>query len=274
MAYRPARNHPIVKAGEADAGNRPIGHRGSKRDPSASDVGPMSSIATPASSASLAAVPPATPPPIGSSAARAGQPGAADPSGAAAVASAGSPTITPAHMAVIAEARRGARKITRAATVASISGWTMAFFGAITLVSGLFSLRALLLGIALSAVAWVEIRGAKRLRVFDLRAPLHLAMNQVGLVAAITVYAGWGILEAMSGPGLYADQIAAGGDVAEMLEPYQDLARSLTITIGVAFIVASFFAQGAAALYYRSRRSHIERFLRSTPDWVVAMLRA
>ena len=82
--------------------------------------------------------------------------------------------ISAGQLQSIANARRQARKISRAAGVAAFSGWAMAFFAAISIISGLFSLPALALGLGLSVVAVVELKGSKRLRAFDLAAPCEV----------------------------------------------------------------------------------------------------
>ncbi len=57
--------------------------------------------------------------------------------------------ISAGQLQLIANARRQARKINRAAGVATFSGWTMVVFAAVSVISGLFSLPALLLGLGL-----------------------------------------------------------------------------------------------------------------------------
>ena len=70
--------------------------------------------------------------------------------------------LTAEQMQTIQLARTNGRKVTRAARVATFSGWTMATFAAITLLSGLFSLPALLLGIGMAIVAKIELSARER----------------------------------------------------------------------------------------------------------------
>ncbi len=181
--------------------------------------------------------------------------------------------ISPEQLHAIAIARRRGRKISRAAGVAAFSGWTLAFFGAVSLLSGLFSLPAFLLGLGLCAVAFVELRGAKGLRAIDLAAPRRLALNQLGLVVVVTAYAGWNIVQALVGPGPYDVHLAAGGPIAETLAPIDRLTRLLTVSFYAALIGGSVIAQGCASVYYFSRRGHMRAYLQSTPKWVVETLR-
>jgi len=182
--------------------------------------------------------------------------------------------ISPEQLQAITIARHQARKISRAAVVAAISGWSMAVFGTISLLAGLFSLPSFLLGIGLVVVAWVELRGARALRAVDLNAPRSLALNQLGVLVLVTAYAGWGVVTALVGPGPYDEQIAAGGAIADSLAPIDQLTRIVTVAIYAAVIAGSVLAQGCAAAYYFTRRRHMTSYLRSTPKWVIETLRA
>lgn len=196
---------------------------------------------------------------------------------AAATARAGSQhcgAISAGQLQSIANARRQARKISRAAGVAAFNGWTMVLFAAVSIISGLFGLPALVLGVGLSVIAVVELKGSKRLRVFDLAAPRWLALNQIGLAAIVSLYAAWGIAQALIGPGPYDEHIAAGGKLAETLAPIDRLTRLVSVGFYAALIVGSIIAQGCTAVYYLTRRRHVLAFLRSTPEWIIETLRA
>ena len=180
--------------------------------------------------------------------------------------------ISPGQLQAITIARHQGRKISRAAMVASISGWTMAVFGAISLLGGLFSVPSFLLGVGLCVVAFVELRGAARLRALDLAAPRALALNQLGLLVVVIVYATWGMVTAMFGPGPYDEQLAAGGSIARSLAPIDTMTRVITVAFYAAVIGGSVVAQGCAAAYYFSRRRHMTAYLERTPKWVVETL--
>ncbi len=182
--------------------------------------------------------------------------------------------ISPEQLQAITVARHQGRRISRAAMVASISGWTMAFFGAISLLVGLFSVPSFLLGLGLSVVAFVELRGARGLRALDLAAPRSLALNQLGLLLVVIAYAGWCIVNALVGPGAYDEQLAAGGPLAKTLAPIDHLTRAITVAFYAAVIGGSLVAQACASAYYFSRRNHMLAYLKSTPKWVIETLRA
>lgn len=181
--------------------------------------------------------------------------------------------LTTAQVEAIAHARRRGRKITRAAGVAAVSGWTMAVFAFITLLTGLFSIVSLLLGAGLGVVAYFELRGSRKLRDLDLTAPVHLGFNQIALGVLIILYCSWGVLQALVGPSPYDSYLAAGGDTARMIEPIDQLNRAIMSGFYAVLLCVSVVAQGCTALYYFTRRRHMIAYLRETPDWVVEMLR-
>jgi len=177
-------------------------------------------------------------------------------------------------MHALQAARRDGRKITRAAGVAAFSGWTMATFAAITLLSGLFSLPALLLGIGMAIAAKVELSGARGLRRMDPAAPRRLGLNQLAFGMMLAAYGGWGAIAAVIGPGPYDEQMAGGGQVAEMLEPVAALHKLVTVCVYGGLAAGGLVGTWGAALYYFTRRGHVLAYLRRTPPWVVETLRA
>src|SRR5437868_10327370 len=90
--------------------------------------------------------------------------------------------LSPEHIQALADGRLRAKKLRRAASVATMSGWTMAFFAFCTLVCVLFGdFVSLVMGVGLGVVAYNELRGGAMLRRFDLRGPKLLGYNQFGL---------------------------------------------------------------------------------------------
>jgi hypothetical protein len=165
------------------------------------------------------------------------------------------------------------RRIRRAAAVATVSGWTLMTFAALTLLTGLFSLPAFLLGLGMAVVAWTELSGSKAMRHLDISAPYQLAVNQLVLAAMLCAYSGWGIFAALTSPSRYAEQMAAGGEVARMLEPIDNLHTTISVIVYVTMIVIAIAACGSTALYYFTRRGHMEQHLSRTPTWVVEAMR-
>jgi hypothetical protein len=183
------------------------------------------------------------------------------------------PAVSEEQLRALAWARQQSRRISRAALVAGISGWTLAVFSLLTLLGGLFSLPSLLLGVGLAAVAYRELRGSKGLRAMDPAAPGRLGVNQLVLGAMILAYAAWGMAQALTAASPYESYLQAGGPVAESLAPIDRLHRMVTFAFYAAVICVSVVAQGSLAAYYFTRRRHVLDFLRETPAWIVDMLR-
>src|SRR5687768_203951 len=89
------------------------------------------------------------------------RPAAAAPVAAVAAAP---PGLSPEQMKQISDARLRSAKIRKGVSVAMFDGWTVGIFGGLTLLGGLFSIVAVALGAGMLAVAYVELRGAKRMR--------------------------------------------------------------------------------------------------------------
>jgi hypothetical protein len=183
------------------------------------------------------------------------------------------PGLSAEQLQVIAAARLKARKITRAALVAAFSGWSMACFAFLTILGGLFSLPELALGLGLAVVAWVELRGSKQLKAFDLTAPRRLGFNQVALATLLFFYGSWGLYQALVAPSPYEPYLEGGGQMAELLEPIDRLNRMVMVIVYAVVLVVGVTAPLCASAYYFTRRGHIMRYVASTPKWVVETIR-
>ena len=177
------------------------------------------------------------------------------------------------HRRELADARDRARTIRKAARVAGFNGWTT---GAAAACSAMFlvfdrSPIAIAVTIVLAIITFNEFRGRKRLLNFDPTAATMLGWNQLGLLAMITVYCLW----SLTGMAGQADAMRAE------LKNYSDLDAALGTaggfegmikTISYAFyggiIALSVLFQGGNALYYFTRRRHVEDFIAETPQWV------
>ncbi len=195
------------------------------------------------------------------------------PEAAPAPAAGTNPALSREQLEAIAAARHRGRKISRAAGVAAFSGWTMAVFSFFSLLGGVFSLVSLALGAGLGIVAYVELKGSKRLRRFDDVAPYHLAFNQIALAGLIALYCGWGMWQAIFGPSPYESYLAQGGQTAEMIKGIDDLNRAITSVFYGFLLLVSVIVQGGTAFYYFTRKRHLLAYLRETPDWVLDALR-
>ena len=177
--------------------------------------------------------------------------------------------LTPEHQRALAEANQRVRKVMAAGKMAAFNGWTSGIFAALTLPFALFSLTALVVGAALALVAWNEFRGRKLLLHFDGRGPRVLGWNQLGFMTLLIGYGLWGIYSALTGPNPYADQIKAMPELEQMLGPIDEMHLILAVAVYGCLIVFSAIFQGLNALYYFTRRKHLDAYLVRTPLWIV-----
>jgi len=186
---------------------------------------------------------------------------------------AASPYLSAENLRELSSARAASRKVRRAIAIASFDGWTIGVFGGLTLLFGLTDFSSIALGLGMGAVAFVELRGAGRLRRLEAGAARTLGFNQVALGTMLMLYAIWHIVAQLTGPSPYQAIKSSDAQLAHMLQPIEDLSRMVMIGIYSALIAIAFFAQGGLALFYFSRERHVQRYVTQTPAWIVTMQR-
>jgi len=175
------------------------------------------------------------------------------------------------HLAELDIAKRRAKKIRRAAKVATFGGWTTGIFAAFSLLFGLFSLTSLLLGIAFSIVAFNEFAGAKMLRRLDPRAVRRLSLNQVFFCSVLIAYSVWSIIAALHNPNPLTSQLPDSGEVMDALGPIADMETNIMLVLYGSIIPLSLIFQGGTAWYYHTRRKHLLAYTRKTPAWIIEL---
>jgi hypothetical protein len=172
-------------------------------------------------------------------------------------------------------ARQAAKKIRRAAAVATTDAWTIAIFAALSLVCGLSGdISGVLLGLAMGVVAYVEFTSASRLRRLDPSAIRRLGYNQFALAGVLIVYALWSLYAAASGGGLLAGLNVSEVGLGVNSQQVADLGPLLNDAMYGTLIVVAIFGQGSTAWYYFSRGKHLRRYVAETPPWIIEMQRA
>ena len=134
-----------------------------------------------------------------------------------------SPAVTaasPQHLAQIAQARASFKPIRRAATTATFSGWTMAIFGAITLLTSLRSFTGALVGVGMCAISYFEFVGAKAIRRLNLEAPKQLVRNQIVMAAILLIYSSISLYTTMTTPNELEQSAKNDPQVAQVLGPF------------------------------------------------------
>ena len=188
-----------------------------------------------------------------------------------------SPAVTPAspaHLEQIAAARKRGRSIQRCASVASLSGWTIAIFGALTVVTSIGSLIGMALGVGMCLLSHFEFRGAKEIRRLDPTAPKRLARNQLILGALILIYSVGSLWVALTQPSELEKSLGNEAQLNSMVGSIRDFERTAYIALYGTMIVAAVIGCGGTALYYARRKHLIETYVQETPHWILELQRA
>lgn len=181
----------------------------------------------------------------------------------------GNPELSPEQRQTLDEARERAAKVISAARVASFNAWSIGAFAAISILFGLTSPVALILGVGMGVVAYNEWQGRAGIRRLDPEAARKLGRNQVGFMLLIIAYCVWSLVHALtSAPDPEMAQLQ------ELTGVGNDLVQQLTILVYVAVIGATLIFQGLNARYYFKRVGLIETYLSETPAWVVDLQRS
>jgi hypothetical protein len=181
-------------------------------------------------------------------------------------------------------AEAAARRFAFAPKVATLNGASLLLAAAISLVLGLFDHGLLLSAAVLGVSGWFELDGGKRLRAYDPRAPLQLAINQLVLLALVVTYAGFKLVTAFNGESSLVAELAQHPELGAMLEQVDDpnvkqalesmseMYRWGVVAVYAGLIGVAGIIQGGVAGYYLSRRKYLNAFLESTPDWVIEFM--
>lgn len=175
--------------------------------------------------------------------------------------------LTPEQLALIAQATLRSKKLHRTQFVAALDTGFTACCALTTLLCGIFSLTALLLGLSLSLTALNGYRGLRLLKRWDLRAPRILAYNQLLLAGIVTLYALFCIYDASIHPP-FAATTNTDPELSSLLQPYEHLTTRLVQGFYLAVIVGTLLTQGLTALYYWSRQKPLRTYLTETPEWI------
>ncbi len=166
------------------------------------------------------------------------------------------------------------RKIRRAALVAAFNGWSIAACAALSLLLGvaLMTVAGAIVGVviaaALGAFSYFEFVGRKRLLNLDPQACALLGWNQVAFMSVIVIYCVVSLVNVYRHPEFtmeYPEDLKQSisradwdlaGDV--MFKPYW---AAIWKTTYYSVIVATVLAQGGNAIYYFTRRRHVNALL-------------
>ena len=193
-------------------------------------------------------------------------------------ASAAASPLTDDHYALIRQATRDRKAVKSAARTALFSAATTLFIGVSALPFALIwpSLSSLVIVAGVCVIGGVELMGSRRMRQADPRAPAMLAENQLAFLGLIVLYC---IFQALTFSTDAAKAAALSPEVRAQLAAMPEMASAIdkqvelwapVLTYGFYALVAvlSIACQGGMALYYFTRRRHIEAFNAKTPEWI------
>jgi hypothetical protein len=166
------------------------------------------------------------------------------------------------------------KPLRRLAGYASFEGWSLAIFGALTLVCGGYgSASGVMVSIALLTTGIFEIRAAGQLRRLNPSAINRLVGNELVVAAALIAYAMINLYLSRHGGGTPSQIEQMIGQAGGSTIDIGDQLTSAVELFYLAVIVFALLFQGGTALIYLSRRPHLKRYLEQTPDWIQQMQR-
>ncbi|RPI60832.1 MAG: hypothetical protein EHM48_06605 [Planctomycetaceae bacterium] len=195
------------------------------------------------------------------------------------------PTVPPlgeSEFAAIRHATDRYQPLRRAARVAKSSSIITLFIGitAIPLVLFWPSWDSALVTLGLCIIGVVEYKGSGRIRRAETNAGAFLAKNQLALLGVITLYcvvqmltfSTGAIKDAAISPE-FRSELGGMTSVDKTIDSQIDrYAPMFYYGFYGLVIFVSILSQGGMALYYFTRRRHIEAFNAQTPQWVRQLL--
>jgi len=183
--------------------------------------------------------------------------------------------ISPAQLEQLSLAEQRERRFAGALKVAAFNGYGLAVVGSLALLFDLSEPASWLLAAALLALAYQELRGRKLLASYDRSGLTVLMRNQLALIVVVCLYSLSRIYAALHGDNPLAQVLRDNADAAEVMEASELLDDTSSMyRYGIVAFYALVMAltaliQGGCALYYATRRKHLNTFLSETPAWVI-----
>ena len=160
------------------------------------------------------------------------------------------------------------RPIGRAVRYATFDAWTLAACGVLSLPCMGVDAAGVIVAILLCVIAFVEFRGANRLRRLDPAAPRLLAVNQLTLTVAVLLYCLWNLYLTRTNRGVMGLLITQGLD-PEMVAT----ARQVVYAMYAGLALVGPAGTAGAAWFYSTRTAKLRTYLDATPPWILQMQR-
>jgi hypothetical protein len=191
------------------------------------------------------------------------------------------PPISAEQMREIEAAEARVKRLKPARTLAAFNGGTLILMAFILCISAFLDPRAWFSALVVGALGFVELHGRTLLLRYDRRALSILAGNQVALVIVVVIYALVQLRAATDAPSPMAAMLGddadlaaeLGADISHESGDFDDLYHSAISAFYGLVIALTVLFQGGSALYYWTRRKHLDAFLTQTPAWVLDWLK-
>jgi hypothetical protein len=178
------------------------------------------------------------------------------------------------HLEQIAAAKQLSTKIRRAIAVSAFSAWTTAIFGVLTFLSSLpfASIIGAALGAGMIVCAYIEFQAGGELKRLDPRAPKKLAVNQLAFGAMLFLYGAYSLWTRLHQP--LDPMLTSTPELAEYQDLIGDMSRLIFTCLYGSVMLVAIIGPGLTALYYFSRKKHLQAYLANTPQWILDLQRA
>jgi hypothetical protein len=179
------------------------------------------------------------------------------------------PGLSPEQQGEVREAAARLKAVLRPARIARVNGWTVGVFGALSVLFGLVSGGGgIFVGVALIAIAWNEMRGARMLKALDSQGARVLGWNQLLLGGLIALYCAFTIWHAGMSPDPSMKELEDLGGIPAGL-----VSQLTTLLYGAVAVIVG-IVQVLLARYHFRAEAKVHAFVNATPEWVRAALAA
>ena len=181
------------------------------------------------------------------------------------------PSLSPEQMAQLQVTRKNFAKVRRATTMALVDGWTTAIFGGLTTLLSLGSVPALVLGLGMVIIGYLQLRSTARLKRLDAGSLKQMAVHQIALGILLCAYGAYSLWQVKHNPPFIAARMVSDPEMAEIVE---NLAQQLFVSLYVSLMVVALAGGGLMALYYYTRRKYVHAYRDQTPRWITDLQQA
>lgn len=178
--------------------------------------------------------------------------------------------LTPENLVAIAESKKRFKPIKREVSVAVFDAWSVGVFAVLTTIFSITSPPALLVGIGMGVVAWVEFSMIKRLKKLDPAAPWMLCLNQLGFAGVLILYALYNLMFPDHSSATEIQQAIGGAD-PQMAAAFTGIEHWVHLGLYLGVIAFAVVFQGGCAVYHYACSAKLKRYVGETAPWILQL---